>query len=1574
MTYEIYGKDGGFKAYAKSVEYNGVWKSIPTLSVNVESSIPVAFANGDYITFRDEVFTLRYTPTSKKKYSKLTRSDAFTYEITFYPYADLMTRCRFLDIVQGDNEVHYTKLPNFSFYCTRIEDMTDRLKANLSRLYGESFIFHIDADTSIKAQALTFSNVDCWSALSDACNTLKVNLRVKGYDIFIGGEGVTLPISFQRGIGKGLVDLGFSSSGDDAIITRLRAYGSTRNIPNRYYNNLPLVSDSMYLPNLMLPAFRKSNGADAYIDAPTLDEYGLNEGCVFFDGTGDLEEIFPSLEGMTQAQLISAGQECPLDDGDNGNLDEIKSAEVVADDGAIKDGVTLQGDFTVYIKNLGFDLTTKIDDAQLSMKSGMCCARDFDILSCRVSGNGYKLVCQRAKDESIQVAFPNSVYQIKAGDKFVLLDIPMPDTYIIAAEQKLQTASNNWLAKNCSTKKTISPTIDNVMILRNPNLIPYMKEGNRITMQDDDLCLSVTITISQITIKEGDSYEPKYSVTLSDEQESSFSQRLTETADKVNHINTTILANNSSKLDKAVWDANFVNGVKTEVKKRLDAQQGIDTTDIKAQSASVSGNASVGGNSTVSGTQDVKQLNVRESAHVEGGLSAETVSATDVIGDNIESVNGFKSSDYLRGAKGASLYKDVDGKWHVDTDVVDARVKITATEIEAKRLTHIGGGIMLSAASMKITKVETGSATYKCYMNLTDGTDTITNDWMVGDQALCKTFNLTTNRYYWRLVTAVGADYIELSVADKDSITTDVPIVGDEIVQFGYRGSDTSRQGAMELVGAGSGAPYMRQYKGVKSFTIPEPTISLDGETNIIHGELYTESGDKVSGKLASLELTANGLLSSVSDLSDADNDLSSRMQQNADDISLEVANRKSADSALTAKIQVTADAITAEVTNREDADTELSSRINATSDAITLESSKREGDIATLTSKLKLTDDAISAEVANREQANTELSSRIEQTATAISQEVTDRQNGEDALSTRITQTSNAITSEVTNRENADTALSTQITQTANSISLQVNGAQQAFPNLISGGRLPIVASVAQGSYTQKYFYNNGIWLGVTPTGTGATMTLKTVMPSSHIGKQVTLSYEVLALDSSLNSKATPTIYNGSGYLSSNGTLIQGQVVKAWATFTYTSSYTLRLRALSGGTYLIRNLMLNVGDTALAYSANAQDGENGNNYLANTETALSGDATSGNIYGTASGYYTPKLKTLAGKVANISFDVEWSGLTYNSSRNQIGVELVYKYGASATTTWNGANLNFSASSASSGTAHVTQQTYVDADLVGDISPSIFIKAPCVATISNVMVCVGKEYPWTDCTETLVKKLDATGVSIKDKKITMTADNSTFKTNDGTEIAVFDDQGINAKLGIQARKVICYDANNTKRSSLNENDDGQLRYYYPSGKLMKGEFWVFDDSGNIIGAETRYYNDDTDNTIKWRLNSEGVLSSALIDYWQTYNAYKVSGSIPAQSSLKANCVISQFKASDSTYQSYNNKYAVGAISTAKPTTITSWADGNYVLSLDGELISSTLLSKTYRYSVMTIASGVGSTITLVDVEVTNTTI
>lgn len=274
----IYGSDGTAKAEASKIEYEGTWLGTRKISVDVVSPVPIEFANGDYLDFRGERFTLRYKPSVSKTASSGAKGNAFAYEtMIFYSYADELTRCEFRDVVLEDNNIHYTSLPKFSFYCQTAQDFADRLKANLDILYPDMWTVNVVVGTEITSKSLSYNGISCWEALTSIKQELKLNFFINGRTITIGDVVEEIPFQFRYGKGNGLKQIDAEAKDEQAIITRLYVYGSTRNIPNRYYNNLwrnnstgelkydttdlsasgytRAISESMYMPNLMLPMF-----------------------------------------------------------------------------------------------------------------------------------------------------------------------------------------------------------------------------------------------------------------------------------------------------------------------------------------------------------------------------------------------------------------------------------------------------------------------------------------------------------------------------------------------------------------------------------------------------------------------------------------------------------------------------------------------------------------------------------------------------------------------------------------------------------------------------------------------------------------------------------------------------------------------------------------------------------------------------------------------------------------------------------------------------------------------------------------------------------------------------------------------------------------------------------------------------------------------------------------------------------------------------------------------------------------------------------------------------------------------
>lgn len=192
--------------------------------------------------------------------------------------------------------------------------------------------------------------------------------------------------------------------------------------------------------------------------------------------------------------------------------------------------------------------------------------------------------------------------------------------------------------------------------------------------------------------------------------------------------------------------------------------------------------------------------------------------------------------DFVKDSSGAGIYKDDNGQWHVDTDYLHARKKLTAEEVEIMKSSHINGKIINSPGSFTISKVEKIEGGWRCYFTQQDGDGRMVSNTMgMDDYAYCETFNLVNaqgamaNHYYHRRVFRLGVDYVDIcdnTNAEDYASGSDEPRIGDEVSTLGNK-TNPARQHAIIQAAAGTGSPYYRMYVGINSFSMPKPKIQM---------------------------------------------------------------------------------------------------------------------------------------------------------------------------------------------------------------------------------------------------------------------------------------------------------------------------------------------------------------------------------------------------------------------------------------------------------------------------------------------------------------------------------------------------------------------------------------------------------------------------------------------------------------------------------------------------------------------------------------------------------------------------
>lgn len=296
----------------------------------------------------------------------------------------------------------------------------------------------------------------------------------------------------------------------------------------------------------------------------------------------------------------------------------------------------------------------------------------------------------------------------------------------------------------------------------------------------------------------------------------------------------------------------------------------------------------------------------------------------------------LKSADFHAGlldGAGFGIYKDEYGKSIAEVDKLNVRQKATFSELEYRRLAFTTGDVGFTSASAHISDVipidNTGvpivkstiyfqSANkqvlvnnallsystapngktiiaYRCYFLADDGDRRTSNDWRIGDQAMCKTSNLVSrteggsaNRYYWRLVVNKGTETIngklyhfvdlsdvrgslELTIDGKTHtcvgydtrVDNHFPKGDDDIIQLGSQ-TDTNRQYAHIIyVSEGKRVDYagINDYDLashiINEFSPKEITVRSDRFKIIsaagtgVSGSLVCDRGEWVDGTIA---------------------------------------------------------------------------------------------------------------------------------------------------------------------------------------------------------------------------------------------------------------------------------------------------------------------------------------------------------------------------------------------------------------------------------------------------------------------------------------------------------------------------------------------------------------------------------------------------------------------------------------------------------------------------------------------------------------------------------------------------
>lgn len=393
--------------------------------------------------------------------------------------------------------------------------------------------------------------------------------------------------------------------------------------------------------------------------------------------------------------------------------------------------------------------------------------------------------------EERPIIIPNESLHPEPGDTFVLTGVNLPEERIREAEQELLEAGKSWAAKN-SSDTDVYPCPTNPV---------YCQENDKNYDVGQKVLLVGPRFGEQGRLSRIQGYEKK----LYNE-----------------YIATYTVGDNTAysrfgKIEKSIDAAAYaerigvVSGVGIYlIRSKYDLTYPTDYNTYSALAI------------------ETLFLNKRKGGVVQG----DTLFSEDVaVGGDIVS-RDFRQGDFS--GAGYAMYKDAAGNSVVEADRLIVRKDAVFNELVIRQTDFVSGETVFSCGGFECTSVEETATAYRCYYNNHDGAKY--SGLKVGDQVRCQRYAAEGNtviKYYWRLVTAVTENYVDLSKTDADG--NGIPDVGDNIVQFGNR-TDVARQSAVVIDATNGGSIVILAH--IDSYTLSEKNYVGQG-VNPFTGEAY---------------------------------------------------------------------------------------------------------------------------------------------------------------------------------------------------------------------------------------------------------------------------------------------------------------------------------------------------------------------------------------------------------------------------------------------------------------------------------------------------------------------------------------------------------------------------------------------------------------------------------------------------------------------------------------------------------------------------------------------------------------
>ena len=667
---------------------------------------------------------------------------------------------------------------------------------------GNDFDFSIDSSVEDSAKLMSYENTNLLDALTNMAETWNCEWWVEDNIIRFGrcenGDAVRIELGVEA------QEMPRSES-QGTYATRVYAFGSTRNIPSNYRTvDETVVVNGIVQKRLMLPegtpyidAYRYKDGKRVYIGEEGYDigtempQEEAIEDIIFLD------EVYPRTECV---------------------VGTVGSYTSTIEDEETQETVTQTFYYVTDTSGLVFDESYIIDGEELRLvfQSGLLNGMDFGVTfhkagtslgSVTLESDVYEIVA----NDNYGRTLPDETLKPTTGDKFILYgwdSTKITDLGLVSnAEQELRDKTVDCVKKMMVDDGTYNTTLASSWVKENM-ISRTFDIGQRIELVNKSFFETSRISrVIGLEIKLDLPYDaPVYTI-----GESTAYSRIGELENKVDNL--------------TYKGQTYTSGGRKGV-------YIIRTNDSTAPSNS----------NVFSALRSLAMFLRKDIADTANGL--------------ITFLKGL-----LIGKNGSGITVLENGMSQAVVDYLYVKVKAVFDELEVKKKTYVGGEQVISHAGMKCNRVDELDDVYRCYFKEEEDGIEIENQFTPGSLAIAQECNIKTgishhvgNRYYWRLVTAVGENYIDLSKTVCDpNVENDVPVAGDDIVGLGHK-TDITRQAAIILSSVNEVSPSIIMYQGINDFTLTgKDVISFDFDKSTgkarmkVYGDTYIGDKDRTT-------------------------------------------------------------------------------------------------------------------------------------------------------------------------------------------------------------------------------------------------------------------------------------------------------------------------------------------------------------------------------------------------------------------------------------------------------------------------------------------------------------------------------------------------------------------------------------------------------------------------------------------------------------------------------------------------------------------------------------------------------